>query len=100
MTAPVLRPAFAHLTGDEAMQAIRFKGQVQALRDDNARQAIIEHNRTMKAQRQFAAANADRINAEWEAMDAPPRTIAEHLAAVRSELTDEQFAALNGEWEE
>jgi len=39
MTAPVLRPAFAHLTGDEAMQAIRFKDQVQALRDDNARQA-------------------------------------------------------------
>jgi len=91
---------YAHLTGDEAMQAIRFKDQVQALRDDNARQAIIEHNRTMKAQRQFAAGNADRIDAEWEAMAAPPRTIAEHLAAVRSELTDEQFAALNGEWEE
>jgi len=39
MTAPVLRPAFETLNGDEAMQAIRFKDRVQALRDDNARQA-------------------------------------------------------------
>lgn len=90
----------AQLTGDEAMQAIRFADQVQALRADNARQAIIEHRRTMKRQREFAAANADRINAEWDVLPDAPRTIAEHASAVRSELTDEQWNALNGEWEE
>ena len=92
--------ALAHLTGDEAAQVTRFADQVERLRADNARQAIIEHRRTMKQMREFAAAHRERIDAEWDALTDAPRTMAEHAAAVRSELTDEQFAALNGEWEE
>lgn len=48
---------------------------------EEARQAIIEHNRRMKEQREWAAANRERIDAEWDALESPPRTIAQHLAS-------------------
>jgi len=35
---------YAHLTGDEAMQAIRFADQVEQMRADNARQARKKSN--------------------------------------------------------
>lgn len=48
-----------------------------------ARQVIIEHNRTMKEQRAFARANRERIAAEWNALEAPPLTIEQHIEHAR-----------------
>jgi histidinol-phosphate/aromatic aminotransferase/cobyric acid decarboxylase-like protein len=46
-----------------------------------ARQAIIEHNRMMKAQREWAAANRERLDAEWDALpDGRPWRIVDHIA--------------------
>jgi hypothetical protein len=48
---------------------------------DEARQAIIEHNRMMKAQREWAAANREQIDAEWDALpDGRPWRIVDHIA--------------------
>jgi hypothetical protein len=46
---------------------------------EEARQAIIEHNRLMKSQREWERANRARLDAEWDALPSPPRTIAAHL---------------------
>jgi hypothetical protein len=61
---------------------------------DEARQAIIEHNRTMKDVRRFQTENRERIDAEWAALSSPPRTIAEHVAS----LSPERRAELEREW--
>lgn len=66
-------PAIPPIT-EEAQQAIR----------EEARQAIIEHNRMMKEQRAFAAANRERIDAEWDALEAPPLTMAQHIDHARA----------------
>lgn len=50
---------------------------------EEARQAIIEHNRLMREQRAWAAANRERLDAEWDALPSPPRTIADHIAVAR-----------------
>lgn len=47
------------------------------------RQAIIEHYRTMKAQRRFARDNAARIAAAWDELPTPPLTIAQHVEHAR-----------------
>lgn len=61
---------------------------------DEARQAIIEHRRTMREQREFVAANRHRIDEIWEAIPCPPLTIAEHLAS----LSPERREHLEQEW--
>ena len=58
-------------------------------------EGIIEHRRLMKAQRTFAAENRERIDAEWDALVEPPRTIAGHLANIDPECR----ARLNAEWD-
>lgn len=68
MTAPVLRPAFAHLTGDEAMQAIRFKDHVASLADTSREEALADEaflamaklrDRLIGADRNIAACRVD-----------------------------------------
>jgi hypothetical protein len=44
--------------------------------------------------REFAAANRERIDAEWAAAPCPPMTIAEHVAS----LSPERRAELDQEW--
>jgi hypothetical protein len=56
---------------------------MQAIRRIQAREAIIEHRRTMKGVRRFVAANKASIDAEWDALPNPPRTLAGHQAEVR-----------------
>lgn len=47
-------------------------------------QAIIEHRRMMKAQRQWEAVNRERLDAEWDALpDGRPWTIADHIAGAK-----------------
>lgn len=47
---------------------------------DEARQAIIEHNRLRKEQREWAAANKAKIDAEWDALpDGRPWRIEDHI---------------------
>lgn len=50
---------------------------------EEARLAIIEHNRNMRDQRAFAAANRERIDAEWDALPDVPLTIAQHIDHAR-----------------
>ena len=63
---------------------------------EEARQAIIEHRRLMRDQRAWAAANRARIDAEWDALTCPPRTIEGHLALVND---PERWARLQADWE-
>lgn len=63
---------------------------------DEAREAVIEHNRTMDEVREWQAANRERIDAAWDALSSPPRTIAEHLATLSAERREE----LDREWGE
>lgn len=66
---------------------------------DEACQAIIEHNRTMRDVRWFQAENRERIEAEYAALTSPPRTIEAHVAAGRAEMGEERWQQLQSEWE-
>lgn len=61
------------------------------------RAAIIELHRTRKAMRRYAERNRDTIDAEWEALETPPLTISDHIAAVRARVGDEQWDTMRGE---
>lgn len=65
---------------------------------DEARQAIIEHNRTMKHQRAFAAENRERIDAEWDALPSPLLRAEQHIASARGGMGEERWAELQAEW--
>lgn len=67
-------------------------------RDHARQQAIIEHRRTMRDVRRWQAENRERIDAEWEAMTSPPRTIAGHLAHAREQMGEERWNQLQAEW--
>jgi hypothetical protein len=73
----------------------RFANAVQE-RDEARRQAIIEHRRTMKDQREFIAANRHRLHEIWEDVPCPPLTIAEHIAEGKA--NPERWAQLQAEW--
>jgi hypothetical protein len=59
-------------------------------------EAIIEYRRTMKEQREFARVNRERIDAEWDALTCPPRTIAEHSASLSPERRAELQEGFRG----
>lgn len=50
---------------------------------DEAREAVIEINRALKDQREYAAAHRAEIDAEWDALEAPPLSIEQHIAHSR-----------------
>lgn len=71
--------------------------RMQAVNRLRARHAIIEHRRTMKQVRRHVAANRERIDADWNTLPNPPRTIAGHQADVRDRVGEARWAEMVGE---
>lgn len=53
------------------------------LRPDQKERLQRDWEQSMRRQRKFARENAERIAAEWDALEAPPLTISEHIAHAR-----------------
>jgi hypothetical protein len=53
--------------------------------------------RAIRDARRYVAANRERIDAEWNAHPAPPRTIAGHQADVRGRVGEARWAEMVGE---
>ena len=56
--------------------------------------SVEEMASALRDQRRWAARHRDRINAEWDAIETPPRTIEQHLVT----LSPERRAQIDEEW--